>query len=131
MTWQAALLVAGGGALGSLARWAAVFAIGQRAGLGFPWGTLSVNLAGSLAIGFVAALARHGALGVTPEVRLFLAIGVLGGFTTFSSFSLEALGLLQRGLAGAALAYAAASVGLGLAAAWAGFAAARLLAPGA
>jgi fluoride exporter len=131
VNWQSALLVALGGAIGSVARWAAVFLVGQQVGLTYPWGTLSVNLVGSFLIGLIAALARAASLGVTPDVRLFLVTGVLGGFTTFSSFSLESLGLLQRGPIGPALAYVLGSVALGLTAAWLGFAFARLLPGGA
>jgi CrcB protein len=131
MSWQSALLVALGGAIGSVARWASVFLVGQYVGIAFPWGTLSVNVAGSFLIGLIGALARTASLGVTPDVRLFLVTGVLGGFTTFSSFSFELLGLLQRGAIGPALAYALGSAGLGLTAAWLGFAFARLLPGGA
>jgi fluoride exporter len=131
MNWQSALLVALGGAIGSVARWVSVLLVGQYAGISYPWGTLSVNLAGSFLIGLIGALARTASLGVTPDVRLFLVTGVLGGFTTFSSFSFELLGLFQRGAIGPALAYAIGSVGLGLTAAWLGFAFARLLPGGA
>jgi fluoride exporter len=98
------LLVALGGAAGSLARYATSLAFA-----GAPWGTLAVNLAGSAAIGAAAAL------GLTGEARLLLVAGFLGGFTTFSAFSLEAMGLAERSPVLAAL-YVAASVLGGIAA---------------
>lgn len=127
MNWQSALLVALGGAIGSVARWAAVYLVSQQVGVGFPWGTLGVNVLGSFLIGLIAALARTAALGVTPDVRLFLVTGILGGFTTFSSFSLESLGLLQRGALAPALVYIVGSATVGLVAAWVGFTVARVL----
>ena len=98
-----ALLVALGGALGSVLRWAVVWGMAKlpRAA-GFPWGTLSVNLAGSCAIGFMLTLAFDRGL-VAPGTRLFLVTGVLGGFTTFSAFSWETLVLARDGHALAAL----------------------------
>lgn len=129
MTWQAAGWVALGGAIGSVLRWAAIVLAAQRFGVSFPWGTLLVNVAGSFAIGAIAEWGAGGVLGVTPTVRLFVATGILGGFTTFSTFSLEALTLARDGSAGLATAYAAGSVALGFAAAYAGTVAARLLAP--
>jgi fluoride exporter len=128
MSWQGAVLVVLGGAIGSLLRWAAIFMTIQRLGFGFPWGTLAVNVVGSFAIGVVAAWAVGGAFGVTPPVRLFLATGVLGGFTTFSSFSLETLNLIREGAVPQAFIYVAGSVLLGLAAASAGMVVARWLA---
>jgi CrcB protein len=112
-----ALLVALGGALGSVLRWAVVWGTAKlpRAA-GFPWGTLSVNLAGSCAIGFMLTLAFDRGL-VAPATRLFLVTGVLGGFTTFSAFSWETLVLARDGHALAALGYVAGSVLGGLAAA--------------
>jgi fluoride exporter len=130
VNWQSALLVAVGGAIGSVARWATAFLIGQQLGPAFPWPTLTINVVGSFLIGVIGELARTASLGVTPDVRTFLVVGCLGGFTTFSSFSFETLGLLQRGAEGPALAYAVGSVVLGLIAAWLGFAAARLVTAG-
>ena len=110
--------VAIGGALGSALRWAATLAIARvTRDPAFPWGTLAVNLAGSLAIGALLGLASdRGSL--APSVRLLLVTGVLGGFTTFSAFSWEALSLLRSGQAAQALGYVAGSVlgGLALAA---------------
>ena len=87
---NAYLLVFLGGGLGSAARYAATSVVGRVAGAGFPWGTLFVNVAGSLAMGIVIAwLARRS--GGDATLRLLLATGFLGGFTTFSAFSLDAV----------------------------------------
>lgn len=87
-----------GGALGSAARFAVSAWLAARVGESFPWGTLAVNVVGSFVIGFFMALTGpEGALMVSPTARAFVAIGVLGGFTTFSSFSLQTVLLLQDG----------------------------------
>lgn len=113
----ASLLVAGGGALGSWLRFcvgrAWVSAIGPVRASAFPWGTLTVNVAGSLAMGLLVGwLARDGT--ASEATRLLLAVGVLGGFTTFSSFSLEVVSLIQRAQPALAALYLAASLGAGL-----------------
>lgn len=90
-----------------------------------PAGTLIVNVLGCFLMGLLAALLAEGP-GAGQPWRLFLATGVLGGFTTFSAFSLDALTLWQRGQAGAAALYVAASVLLSLAGIALGFAVARL-----
>lgn len=87
----AMLLVAVGGATGSVLRYLVSLAALAVLGDGFPWGTLAVNVAGSAAIGAAAAL------GVQGDARLLLVTGLLGGFTTFSAFSLEAAQLWHRG----------------------------------
>jgi CrcB protein len=122
------LWVALGGALGSVARYACSLGAARWLGIAFPWGTLFVNVAGSFAIGLLAALfvAADGRLLVSPEARAFVAVGILGGFTTFSSFSLETLNLARSGALGAAAANAALSLVLCLAAVWLGFTAATL-----
>ena len=115
-----ALLVALGGALGSVLRWGATSWSARLArDAGFPWGTLGVNLAGSCAIGFVLTLAFERGY-VPPALRLFLVTGVLGGFTTFSAFSWETLVLVRDGHTLAASGYVAGSVLGGLLAALAG-----------
>ena len=121
------LLVAFGGAIGSVLRWAVVWGVARlpRANV-FPWGTLGVNLVGSCAIGFVLTLAFERGL-VAPGLRLFLVTGVLGGFTTFSAFSWETLVLVRDGHALAATGYVAGSVLGGLAAALGGSALASRL----
>lgn len=101
---QQALAVAAGSALGALLRWrAGVWLNGS--GLGFPLGTLLVNLAGGLAVGLALAWFER-----RPDelLRLLLVTGFLGGLTTFSAFSGESLGLLQRGQPGLALLHSAA-----------------------
>jgi len=115
-----ALLVAIGGALGSVARWAMTGWV-QRASptSTFPWGTFTVNAIGSFAIGLVLVLALERAL-VPPAWRLLLVTGVLGGFTTFSALSWETLALLRDGQWPAALGYALGSIVVGLTAAFAG-----------
>lgn len=93
-----AVLVAVGGALGSVARyWCSGWAARLFGGF-FPWGTLIVNVGGSLIIGIVASLAiPEGRLYLPTNARLFLMFGICGGFTTFSSFSLQTLNLLRDG----------------------------------
>ena len=102
-----ALLVFAGGGLGALLRYLTALLVGG------PLSTLTVNIAGCFAIGLIAGSVPLDA----TNVRLFFMTGILGGFTTFSAFSLDALSMWQRGEAFAALAYVAASVVLGLAAA--------------
>ena len=88
------LLVLAGGALGSAARYLVAVWMVNRFGPDFPWGTLTVNVVGSFLIGLIATLADElGSIG--SEARVFLIVGVLGGFTTFSAFSLETLRLLE------------------------------------
>ena len=92
------ILVMLGGALGTGARfWASGF-VAEKAGKLFPLGTLVVNVTGSFAIGFFAAFTDPGApLLVSPRLRQFFMIGVCGGYTTFSSFSLQTVDLVQDG----------------------------------
>lgn len=90
-------------------------------GPGFPWGTLSVNLAGGLLVGVAAGLLAEKISGM-QELRLFLTTGLLGGFTTFSAFSLEVALMWQRGDYGLALAYGLASVIVSVGAVFAGLA---------
>ena len=95
---RTALAVMAGGALGSFLRYAASLAIAERCGGTFPWGTLAVNVAGSFGVGMFAGLtAVEGLLLVPPTVRVFVMVGIFGGFTTFSSFSLQTLRLVQDG----------------------------------
>lgn len=102
------LLVALGGALGSALRYGLGAWVQGVLGPGFPYSTLVVNALGSFLIGLVLRLSLEGVL--SGEARLFLAVGVLGGFTTFSSFSYETLALLQGGEAGRAFLYALGSL---------------------
>ena len=121
---RALLLVMLGGAAGSGLRYAVGLLLPGITS-GFPWATLAVNLVGSFAIGWVAASVQQNQLG--ENARLLLAVGLLGGFTTFSSFSLEALLLLQQGRLWAAWLYISGSLLLGLLATLAAFTAFRLL----
>ena len=127
----ASALVALGGAVGSLARWQAgrgmTRLLGPATMVAFPWATLAVNVAGSLAMGLLAGwLARHGDTGETW--RLLVGVGLLGGFTTFSAFSLELMMLIERGQASTAFVYAAVSVLAGLSALYIGLIAMRVTA---
>lgn len=93
---QTYLWIALGSALGGMARYGCSGFVAVRFGETFPWGTVVVNVAGSFVIGLVATLtAPDGRLLVPSEARQFVMIGVLGGFTTFSSFSLQTLALVQ------------------------------------
>lgn len=105
------LLVMSGGAVGALARYQlGRFAGHLLPGANWPWGTFAANLLGGFAMGLLAGwLARFHASSGEP-FRLLLAVGVLGGFTTFSSFSLETILMMERGQFGLATAYAALSV---------------------
>ena len=102
------LIVMLGGAIGAGARHlVGSFAL-ARYGPGFPWGTLSVNLVGGLLMGLLAGWLARG--GGSEAGRLFLAVGVLGGFTTFSAFSLETFLMIERNQFGIAALYVGASV---------------------
>ena len=119
---QTLIQVALGGALGASARYLTGAATLRLFGPGFPWGTLVVNVAGSFLMGMiVVALAHLSGNRFAP----FLMTGVLGGFTTFSAFSLDAVTLYERGAPGLAATYVAASVLLSLTALLAGLAVAR------
>lgn len=110
-----ALLVFLGAGIGGVARHGVNLAAARAFGLGFPWGTLAVNGLGSLAMGLLAGwLAARADEPWSGPARLLLATGVLGGFTTFSAFSLDAVLLWERGAPGLAAAYVAGSVGLSL-----------------
>jgi CrcB protein len=122
------LWVALGGALGSVGRFAFSGVAVRWFGAGFPYGTLFVNVTGSFAIRLLAALvASDGRPSLGADARAFLLVGVLGGFTTFSSFSLETLNLARSGALGAAILNVAGSVVLCLAAVSLGFATAGLV----
>jgi CrcB protein len=121
------LLVFVGGGLGAALRVAMATWVDQRLGPPVPWGTLAVNASGCFAVGLLATLADEGGL-LTPAARLFAVAGVLGGYTTFSTFGLETWRLLAEGEALAALGNAAASLAGGLLAVVAGVLAGRALA---
>ena len=115
----ALLAVALGGAIGSVGRYLAGIAIGQWLGTALPYGTLAVNVLGGFLMGVVAGL---GAFAWQPpaELRAFLATGILGGFTTFSTFSLEAGLMIERGDFAAAAVYILGSVVFSVGALFAG-----------
>ena len=119
-----ALAIALGGAVGALSRHYMAAAIARAFGLGFPYGTLTVNVFGCFLMGLlVEALALR--FSITPEARGFLAVGLLGGFTTFSAFSLEVALLYERGQLLLAAVYVVASVVLSVAALFGGLAVGR------
>jgi CrcB protein len=121
------LLVAAGGAIGSSLRHLVNLASLRWFGPGFPWSTLAVNIVGCFAMGLLVELIAR-KFGASQEMRLFIATGVLGGFTTFSAFSLDAAVLWERGAHGAAALYVSASVIGALVALFAGLWLARSLA---
>jgi CrcB protein len=102
------LIVFLGAGIGGVARYALGGWIQQGTGASFPWGTLAINISGSLALGLLYPLLEGPA--ASPHWRAFLAIGVCGGFTTFSTFSYETIQLLQDGAWGRAFVYVAGSV---------------------
>lgn len=119
------LLVFIGGGLGSVLRFATYHAARLWLPPGFPWGTLAVNVIGGLAAGGLAGWILARSVGGSDSTSLFLMTGLLGGFTTFSAFSLDAVQLWQRGETGAAIAYVAVSVLLAIGGVIAGMSAAR------
>ena len=108
-----------GGAVGSGARYLVSGAWLGEASARFPYGTLTVNLVGCFLIGILATT-LSAATGARPELRLALIVGLLGGFTTFSSFGLETIDLIRSGRVGAALAYVSISTVVGVALAYGG-----------
>lgn len=106
--------VAAGGAIGAVGRYAVMSWVGQWLGHGFPYGTLAVNILGSFILAaLIETLAQ--VWSPSPEIRALLVVGMLGAFTTFSTFSLDVFTLFQRGDMAAAGAYVLASVVLSLA----------------
>jgi len=114
--------VALGGAIGSMARFWMANAVAALTGPNFPWGTLGINVIGSFVIGLTFALTGpEGRLDMVPaDARTFVMVGICGGFTTFSSFSLQTLLLLQSGEGLRAAAYILGSVALCLGFVWLG-----------
>jgi fluoride exporter len=111
MTPKLILAVAAGGALGSVARYLVGIGSGKLFGTDFPWGTLLINVTGSFLIGaFVGLFAVKWDL--SQAARIFLTVGICGGYTTFSTFSLDAYYLMERGQILASSAYVGASVAL-------------------
>ena len=119
------LAIAAGGAVGAVTRYLLTVQIGHVLGLGFPYGTLIINIVGSMFLGaLVEGLALFWSVG--NDFRAFLVVGVLGSFTTFSTFSLDVMVMFNRGVILPASLYVLASVGLALAAFMGGMAAVRL-----
>lgn len=120
------LAVAAGGAIGAATRWLAASAVQRMAGGAFPWGTFAVNAIGSFLLGFlfVWLIERSTA---SELVRLALTVGFLGAFTTFSTYSLESVRLLQEGAFGLALGNVLGQVLICLALTWLGIQLARIM----
>ncbi|HZG27878.1 MULTISPECIES: fluoride efflux transporter CrcB [Agrobacterium] len=113
-----------GAGVGGAVRHGVNLIVAHLLGLGFPWATLSINIIGSLLMGILTEIFVM-RTGLPQELRLFLTTGILGGFTTFSTFSLDAVGLWERGETSAAILYASASVILAFIAVFAGMALVR------
>lgn len=127
-TMKLLLLATIGGGLGAGARYLLQSGMVRWLGPGFPWWTLAINVAGCLLMGIaVEVIMRR--LGGSPEARAFIMTGILGGFTTFSAFSLDVADLLANRATFAAAGYVAASVLLSIGALYAGLALARTVAP--
>jgi CrcB protein len=125
---QSTLIVFLGAGIGGALRHGVNIGAGRLLGAAFPWGTLTVNVVGGFAMGVLAGwLALKAGETWTQSVRLFLATGILGGFTTFSAFSLDAIVLWQRGESIAAAAYVLAAVVLSIAGLLAGLFVVRVL----
>jgi CrcB protein len=105
--------VALGGALGSLLRYFVASAIQSAAWPGFPWGIFAVNVSGGFVMGLIVELGAL-KLQISPEMRAFLTIGILGGYTTFSTFSLDSVLLIQRGAYVSAAGYILGSTALSI-----------------
>ena len=118
------VLIALGGALGAVSRFLLGYAVSQAVGSALPYGTFVVNVIGCFAMGLLMTIIVDREL-LPASWRLLLCVGLLGGFTTFSSFAYEGLMLLNEGRLLAVLAYVGGSVGLGLVAAAAGVLCAR------
>jgi CrcB protein len=119
------LLIALGGAAGSLLRYLIGGAVQRMSAGGFPIGTMFVNISGCFLVGILVRQFLN--MQISPELRALLIVGFCGGFTTFSTFSAETLGLIEGGEYGRAAGYVVLSVGLCLIATFAGMTAMRLL----
>lgn len=119
------LLVAIGGAIGAVSRYGLGGLVHRYASPHFPYGTFAVNVLGCLVFGLLAGLSEQRFV-LGPQARAFLLIGILGGFTTFSSFTFESFQLLRDGELARGFANIAGQVVIGLAALWTGFVLARM-----
>ena len=124
------LLVGAGGALGGVARYQITRAVTWRFGGAFPWGTAGVNISGALLIGVLAGIAPTPSdpPGMQSGLWIALGVGVLGSYTTVSSFAMQVLVLAREGRRGQAAGYLLGSIAAGLAAVAAGLALARMIA---
>lgn len=126
VSWSMMAAVAAGGAIGATGRFWVGHSLVKLLGPGFPWGTLTVNVVGSFLMGcLVQAVALK--FDLSRDMSAFLTVGVLGGFTTFSTFSLDTMLMLQRGQMMLAGGYVTASVLLGVTALFAGLALAKVV----
>jgi fluoride exporter len=125
MNLQFIVAVAIGGAIGSVARYLVAIGSGKIFGINFPWGILIINVTGSFLIGAFAGLFAT-KWDLPQAVRIFLTVGICGGYTTFSTFSLDSYSLMERGQLGAALSYMIGSVVLSIGALVSGLYLARL-----
>ena len=126
MNWAIVAAVAAGGAVGSAARYVMTLVMQRFLGSEFPWWTISVNVLGSFVMGVVmTAIADRWSVGQIGQA--FIMVGILGGFTTFSAFSLDAVALLERNAAIEAGAYIIGSVTLSIVGLFAGIALTRLI----
>ena len=123
---ETVLAIAVGGGLGSVLRHLLNNAVGGAAGTGFPWGILIINVLGSFVMGVLISVFAH-TWEPPQSMRAFLTVGILGGFTTFSTFSADSVLLLERGAFGPAAFYVFGSVGMGLAALYAGMLIVRMI----
>ncbi len=120
------LFVALGGGIGSTLRYIVSLAVQKNLGVTFPWGTLAVNILGSLLIGFLYGIADKGQL-ISSEWRLFLMVGICGGFTTFSAFAGESFTFLRNGEYFSLALYSGLSLFLGILAVYSGYSFANLI----
>ncbi len=120
------LAIALGGAIGAVSRYGVVVAAGRWFGFGFPWGTLAVNVVGSLVIGLMFQLLEHRFPGIDPAWRGLIVVGFLGALTTYSSFALDAADLFLRGEIGSVAIYICATLVGALAGVSAGLAIGKL-----
>lgn len=127
MTPTLLLAVAAGGAVGAVARYLAVLGVTHLMGPGFPWGTFAVNVLGSFTMGLVVELTAH-VWSPSPALRTAITVGLLGAFTTFSTFSLDVVMLLQRGAVLPASLYVIGSVAVCVLGLLAGIATVRMVA---
>lgn len=114
------ILVGAGGAIGAMLRYGLSVLVGRAWSGAFPLATFAVNVLGSFAMGLLIAVLARTLPALQAEIRLFVAVGIFGGFTTFSSFSLDVATLAERGAFGTAAVYVVASVALSIAALFAG-----------